>query len=467
MDTNKALALIQSNPDLQAYIGEIKKKNAVVALGEHEVFALSDKAGDVKAFKRNITLTGEDGTLVRIGKNMPYIISATGYQRINDNTGTTVIFTDTVEVDGQPRDNPAPVYDDHGNLMYVKCRAVAFRLNAMGIPQVRSHTHVFDLRKMKAVDMLAKAKYNGHVLRVLPDGRQPDEEKGAIWAPVPLIQGFTLWCNTAHKDVIGWLQGIVQRESKAFEYAQTFAARNAAMALHGVSVVPGQLGPDGKLVRQIPYWQMIVFCWRPVGGGQIRWDERQYKELSYNVKKITTGELPVLEVDGSQRGIEFQETSDVTSAHKDAEYQQEIENIERKIQEEDEEPIEVSGKPVDENPVSKEPQKESIEEEPSFGGDDNPPMPEDAPPERGGQQQHRGQQNTQQRMDDPGQKGAAAGQKLSDDMKKVVAQFNEITSNQDMTPYLNMASTNLNIRLDTQDIGQMKLILDEVARLLG
>ena len=92
----------QDTPEAKAILNNvqmIQKKNIAV-LGVDEAFVLQDNYGQIRAYKRALTLSVEAGTLVKpgFGDNMPFIVSAQGYEVWAEATGTTVIFPKEVLV---------------------------------------------------------------------------------------------------------------------------------------------------------------------------------------------------------------------------------------------------------------------------------------------------------------------------------------------------------------------------------
>lgn len=281
----------RANPAIMKYI-QLVRQHDIAALGTDEAFVIRGDDGQIKAFKQRLLLSAENGGLVQPVWNGPYVISAQGYEMINEATGTTVMFPLSVHVDGVTRPNPYVVKDQRtGAPLEVHCRALAMKYSAHGLPMGKAWTTVFDVKKYRVSDLLAKAKKSPKVFRVMPADIGPPKEDG-IWAKTPINDELTLYYDTSHPEVLGWLSQTVNREKKIIDFAQTFAARNAAKHLHGLQKVPGQ---DGG--KPIPYWELTLTCWRPSDGGLLRWDERKYENARRSVEQIVSGEITQIAYD--------------------------------------------------------------------------------------------------------------------------------------------------------------------------
>ena len=88
------------------YIGAINNKN-VIALDDGEAFILTDAEGrNIRATKRTVRLSAENGGLVQPVYNGPYVISAPGYAMLAHAAGAVVMNAPTVTVDGVAQQNP-------------------------------------------------------------------------------------------------------------------------------------------------------------------------------------------------------------------------------------------------------------------------------------------------------------------------------------------------------------------------
>ena len=292
-----ALAILekQETPEAKAvldYIKMIKDKNIAV-LGSDEAFVLQDKDGQIKAFRQALTLSEQDGTLVKpgFGDRMPYIVSAQGYEVWAEATGASVIFPKEVLVGNEWRPNPYAERDPNNRrILAVHARAIAFRYSKMGIPQISDWTTIFDTPSYRMIDLLAKAKKLPQAFRVLPHGMSPKvtyandaegkKDKGEpkeTWASYPFDESMNLWIDTSHNEVITWLAQILNREKKAMDFAQTFAKRNALKHLSGIQKAPGA------------QWRFPVLAWRPTGNNIVKWDAAQYATLQDRVAGMIEG----------------------------------------------------------------------------------------------------------------------------------------------------------------------------------
>jgi len=274
------------------YLLKIKEKDVSI-LGEGEMFNLTDPKGDIKAFKRVIILSAEDGTLVQPVLGGPFVVSAQGYEKVNTDTGTIVMNADSVLVDGTPQQNPYVLRDQkNGRILSIYSRAIAFRYSPLGIPQVSDRTTVFDVPSYRLIDLLAKAKKFPQAFKLLPEGLEPDCE--GTWARYPFDENTCLWVNTSHDEALQFYAQIINREKKAIDFAQTFAQRNASKHLHGLQKAPGNT------------WRLSIVCWKPSNGNPLRWDMARYantqKVLTELADGKTHGELPQIEM---TKGIDY------------------------------------------------------------------------------------------------------------------------------------------------------------------
>jgi len=265
----------QEAKEIQEYLQAILNQK-VVALGTDQAFALQDEGGSITAFKQRVHLSKDDGTLVQPVHNGPFVVSAQGYEVLNEATGTCVILPGQVLVDGQWHSNPHVIRDPHNRrILAIYARAVAFRFSSKGLPQVSDWTTIFDTPSYRLIDLLAKAKALPQAFRLLPTEKAPVEENGATWAKYPFDESTNLWVNTAHNEALQWFSQILNREKKAIDFAQTFAKRNASKHLHGLQKAPG------------PKWDVEVYCWRPENGQIVKWDTTQYQALKKKVEGLT------------------------------------------------------------------------------------------------------------------------------------------------------------------------------------
>jgi len=277
-----ALAILeqQNTPESKAiieYVKAIKQKNIAV-LGVDEAFVLTDNNGQIKAFKKALMLSAQDGTLIQPTPNGPFVVSAQGYEVWAEGTGTSVIFPKEVLVGNEWKPNPYAERDEQNRrILAVHARAIAFRYSSMGIPQVSDWTTIFDTPSYRMIDLLAKAKKFPQAFKVLPKGMEPDQGEKETWAHYPFDESMNLWINTSHDEVITWLSQILNREKKAMDFAQTFAKRNALKHLSGIQKAPAN------------QWRITVLAWRPTGNNIVKWDATQYANLQTRVAGMIEG----------------------------------------------------------------------------------------------------------------------------------------------------------------------------------
>lgn len=306
----------QETPEAKAiieYVKAIEKKNIAV-LGEDEAFVLADNSGEIKAFKKAVTMSIKSGTLVQPVYNGDLVVSAQGYEVLNEATGTSVIFPKEVLVGGEWKPNPYAERDPQNRrILAVHARAIAFRYSSMGIPQVSDWTTIFDTPSYRMIDLLAKAKKFPQCFKVLPKDMKPEAKNDETWASYPFDESMDLWINTSHAEVITWLSQILNREKKAMDFAQTFARRNASKHIHGIQKAP------------CDNWRFSVLAWRPTGNNIVKWDAAQYANLQNRVAGMIEGGTD--EFKGQiemQQGIErTSEDLEATDAEMEAEINQE------------------------------------------------------------------------------------------------------------------------------------------------
>lgn len=264
-------------------IKDLEQKN-VVAIGTDSAFALTDKGGQIKAFKMNLELSVAEGTLVQIGNYpaAPVAISAQGYEKWAILTGASVIFPKDVLVGDTLKPNPYLERDpDNKRVLAVHCRAVAFKYSPMGLPQVCDWSTIFDVPSYRMIDLLAKAKKNPQAFKLLPNGMAQEKTKNGneTWAQYPFDEATSLWLNTSHNEVLDWFSSIINREKKAMDFAQTFARRNSLKHLSGLQKPP----------NKAHQWSFPVLSWRPTGNNIVKWDASQYEQLQRRVSSMIEG----------------------------------------------------------------------------------------------------------------------------------------------------------------------------------
>ena len=264
---------------LSAYIGAIHRHN-IVALGEDEAFALTDKAGEIKAFKQRLVLSERNGGLVKPVSTGPFVVSAQGYEMWAEASGTCVIFPKTVTVDGVEQANPHVIRDPHNRrILNIYARAVAFRFSSKGIPQVADWTTAYDVPSYRLIDLIAKAFKFKQAFKLLPSEIAKPEESGT-WACYPFDESTNLWVDTSHNEALDWYKTILNREKKALDFAQTFARRNACKHLSGLQKAPNSQD----------YWEIPVLCWRPTGGSLVKWDSTTYANVQRRIEGLGEGQ---------------------------------------------------------------------------------------------------------------------------------------------------------------------------------
>lgn len=268
------------------YLAALNQKN-VIALGEGEAFVLTDAEGrSIKATKRTVRLSAENGGLTQPVFKGPYVISAPGYSMLAHTAGAVVMNAPTVIVDGVEQQNPYVRRGPDGGIVEVHCRAMAFRYNENGQPMVSDRTTIFDTATYTLADMVGKAKRAKDAFKLLPS-QMPAPAPAEEWACYPVDGAVNLWMRITHDEVINFLGQVLNRKKKAMEFAQTFAQRNALKHLFGIAVVPGQ--GTGNECRPISQWDVPVVCWSPSDGGLVRFDTARYAASTQVIEALTSG----------------------------------------------------------------------------------------------------------------------------------------------------------------------------------
>jgi hypothetical protein len=282
MTPEEAIKKIQKDYPVEAKIFEQVRNKEVAVLGTDEAFILRDsESGEIRAFRRSLTLSAADGTLIQPVKDGPFVISAQGYEVWAEAVGACVIFPPSVLVDGKQQPNPFVIRDEKNRrILAIYARAVAFRFSPMGIPMVSDWITIFDNPSYRLIDLLAKAKQKPQAFRLLPEDLEPDDKESGTWASYPFDESTNLWVNTTHEEALTWYSQILNREKKSIDFAQTFAKRNSLKHLSGLQKVPG----GGNV------WKITVTAWRATAGNIIKWDSTQYAALQDKVGNLMSGD---------------------------------------------------------------------------------------------------------------------------------------------------------------------------------
>jgi hypothetical protein len=316
-ETPEALAILN-------YVQGIKEKNIAV-LGSGEVFTIRDGKGEVKAFKRSVLLSVQNGGLIQIPGAKALVISAQGYEIWAEGVGASVVFPPEVLVGNEWKPNPHAERDPKNRrILAVHSRAVAMRYTSIGVKQAIDWTTIFDTPSYRMIDLLAKAKQYPQAFKVLPVEMKPDITKDETWAHYPFDESMNLWMDTSHNEVIKWLGQIMNREKKSMDFAQTFSRRNSLKHLSGVQKAP------------FDNWLIPVIAWRETGDRK-SWDFSGYSEMQESVSEMV--KTPNSD---KENPVEVKTGVEKTSEEEC------FENIEAEIDPEDQQ--EVGNKPKEEKP---------------------------------------------------------------------------------------------------------------------
>jgi hypothetical protein len=203
--------------------------------------------GEVVRITRNVKLSIEDGTLVKLPMNekvdgqwLPIVIpSAKGYMTMAGDAGIVVHHPDTVVIDG--REMPNGATDSMGRAYF---RSVALGYSSTGQPCITDRTIVYDAATYMAQDLLAKAckAEFASLFEMGPLVRDttgqligaPQAKDGQRWIGYPMDAQSVLWLDVSKKVVFEWYKEMKQREKTSIRTAQTFADRNAIAAHPGL-----------------------------------------------------------------------------------------------------------------------------------------------------------------------------------------------------------------------------------------
>lgn len=275
----QALEGLQNNqsPEAKAildYVKSIKDKNIAV-LGSDEVFTIRDGKGEVKAFKRSVHLSIQNGGLIQLpAAGNPLVVSAQGYEIWAEGVGASVVFPPEVLVGNEWRPNPHAERDQKNRrILAVHSRAVAMRYTSIGVKQAIDWTTIFDTPSYRMIDLLAKAKQYPQAFKVLPIEMKPEITKNETWAHYPFDESMNLWMDTSHDEVMKWLGQIMNREKKSMDFAQTFSRRNSLKHLSGIQKAP------------FDNWLISVIAWRETGDRK-SWDFSGYSDMQESVAEM-------------------------------------------------------------------------------------------------------------------------------------------------------------------------------------
>jgi len=233
--------------------------------------ALFTKTGQLKLFRSNVTLTIENGGLVKPAGMRASLCSADGYKMQCRAGGLMAFMAPTVAVSGVPEANPYVLRNDKGEIVSVYARAFCVGYTEMGVPTVSSKTVVFDIHTYTLVDLLAKADRFPNDFQLRP---MEFPSPGKNWAKYPIDASTAVFVDTQAAEFTKWMKNIMNRRRKAAEIAQTFAVRNATKAHPSVKF--------HKLDTGAPSTVVSMMCWRAVSG-EMRWD---LSKFDVNIKQI-------------------------------------------------------------------------------------------------------------------------------------------------------------------------------------
>ena len=338
------------------YLGALHNKN-VIALADGEAFTLLDAEGrNIKATKRTVRLSTENGGLVQPVWKGPYVISAPGYSMLAHAAGAVVMNAPTVTVDGVAQQNPHVRRGPDGSIVEVHCRAMAFRYNENGQPMVSDRTTIFDTATYALADMVGKAKRQNDAFKLLP-ATMPAPDPKEEWACYRIDEAVSLWMHITHDEVISFLGQVLNRKKKALEFAQTFAQRNALKHLFGLAVVPGQA--DSPL----SVWDVPVVCWQPSDGGFVRFDTARYAESAKIIDALSEGR-PVSLPQSQEPVVISRGTEEINGADMDGESDP-LENPDIYESGAQMKEAEIEARPTQESSDEPEPEQDPLEEAPT------------------------------------------------------------------------------------------------------
>jgi len=183
--------------------------------------------GDLQAVKGVINLSLARKQLVQIKGTMT--ITATGYDRLNQVAGLSLVLPKQIQVPGHNgmQTNPFFVINETtGAIKFVMAKMSAVGYSPIGSMCVVDQTLLFDLGAYFKMDAMAKLKYNKGMGKIVNKLTQTKEELAAgIFLPI-LDENFGIWLDAAHEEFIKLMSEHQQRQRFAERIALGILKRN-------------------------------------------------------------------------------------------------------------------------------------------------------------------------------------------------------------------------------------------------
>ena len=227
-------------------------------------------AGIISATVTRVPLSVSKGELYHMpgmvngkwDKQAKTLITASGYDKLNQFAGITMHQPETVLDDGGTiRPNPY-FHNEGGQLVGVRIRMQGLGRNAVGSIALHDNTLFFDVRTYLAQDLWSKwtGRKSDTVKewgKPFPAGRVPKEINDDYnWLQVAIPNGIVLCVDLGNKEVIAMMGEQISRTKFAERLARTICKRNILKTFFG-AVVPEPEYREGKFYR----WSVPIVSW--------------------------------------------------------------------------------------------------------------------------------------------------------------------------------------------------------------
>ncbi len=236
-----------------------------VALADPKIWVKRTSKGTITQIKALVTLREAQKEFCVI-QGTP-MITADGYQRLNQVTSLAVITPDSIKIpanDGQgviQVANPFPIRDPvSGTQRGVWVKKLAVGYSPMGSIVVSSSTLFYDFTMYFLADLQEKVRSNKAAGRLCFQHQITDAEKDkGIFLPIESMGDNVLgiWADMQNTDVLKAVSTWMQNKHFGERKAQTVAERNALKHHPALAVkLAGVQGPDKNR-----YGQVLVVGW--------------------------------------------------------------------------------------------------------------------------------------------------------------------------------------------------------------
>lgn len=245
------------------YIKELKAEK-IALLGEGECFVRRDGDGFLESIKMNVTLTEGKKEIYKIGEK--WCISASGYDKLNQAAGLSVVAPKTINLDGRNTGNPHFEFDMHKqNLRAVTVRRIVVGPSPIGNLVAIERLLRFDVDMYFLEDLQFKVKKRagagGYGTHEVKPSTISNKDSAVMFPLGPAA----LWVDVSHVDIQDAFREHIRRCKYAERMATTMCERNA-FASHP-AIARRHVEPVGGVV--------VV----PVFGGRMIVNQDRIKEL--------------------------------------------------------------------------------------------------------------------------------------------------------------------------------------------